>query len=133
MRPCPGTPSGAITWQGGNLDSAGAKAVESLRVVATGHDLSQPNKISGRRSSTAEHRFCKPLPPARKSRQTQDLDPKTEERAAPGAARHRPEAQTQHNVEAQTPPDLDRVVAAWPGLPQHIKAAVLALVNTAEV
>ena len=61
VRQCPGSPSGAITWQGGNLDSAGAKAVESLRVVATGHDLSQPNKISGRRSSTAEHRFCKPV------------------------------------------------------------------------
>jgi len=55
-------------------------------------------------------------------------------RAAPGAARRRPEAQTQHNnAEAQTPPDLGCVVAAWPALPQHIKAAVLALVNTAEV
>jgi hypothetical protein len=53
------------------------------------------------------------------------------ERAAPGAARHRPEAQTPH-VEAQTPPDLDRVITAWPGLPEHIKAAVLALVKTTE-
>jgi len=53
--------------------------------------------------------------------------------SAPGAARHRPEAQTPHSVEAQTPPDLDRVVAAWPGLPEHIKAAVLALVKTTEV
>jgi len=55
-------------------------------------------------------------------------------RAAPGAARRRPEAQTQHNnVEAQTPPDQARVVAAWPRLPEHIKAAILALVKTAEV
>jgi len=60
-RRCPEARTAALTWQGGNLDSAGAKAVESLRVVATGHDLSQPNKISGRRSSTAEHRFCKPV------------------------------------------------------------------------
>ena len=28
-------------------------------------------------------------------------------------------------------PDLARVVAAWPALPEHIKAAVLALVRTA--
>jgi hypothetical protein len=54
-------------------------------------------------------------------------------RAAPGAARRRPEAQTQHNAETQTPPDLGCVVAAWPGLPEHIKAAVLALVKTTEV
>jgi len=60
-RRCPEARTAALTWQGGNLDSAGAKAVESLRVVATGHDLSRPNKISGRRSSTAEHRFCKPV------------------------------------------------------------------------
>jgi hypothetical protein len=29
------------------------------------------------------------------------------------------------------PPDLARVVAVWPALPEHIKAAVLALVATA--
>jgi hypothetical protein len=29
------------------------------------------------------------------------------------------------------PPDLARVVAAWPGLPAHIKAAILALVASA--
>jgi hypothetical protein len=28
-------------------------------------------------------------------------------------------------------PDLTRVAAAWPGLPEHIKAAVLALVDAA--
>jgi len=31
------------------------------------------------------------------------------------------------------PPDLARVTTAWPRLPVHIKAAVLALVKTAEV
>jgi hypothetical protein len=30
-------------------------------------------------------------------------------------------------------PDLDHVVAAWPDLPEYIKAAVMALVNTAGV
>jgi hypothetical protein len=30
-----------------------------------------------------------------------------------------------------TDPDLQRVMAAWPDLPAHIKAAVLALVGTA--
>jgi len=58
-RRCPGSPSGALTWQGGNLDNGGAKAVESLRVVATGRDLSQPNKISSHLSSMVEHRFRK--------------------------------------------------------------------------
>jgi hypothetical protein len=29
------------------------------------------------------------------------------------------------------PPDLARVVEAWPALPEHIRAAVLALVGTA--
>jgi hypothetical protein len=31
---------------------------------------------------------------------------------------------------AETDPDLARVVAAWPDLPPHIRAAVLALVGT---
>jgi hypothetical protein len=31
----------------------------------------------------------------------------------------------------QTDPDLARVVAAWPDLPPHIKAAVLAMIQTA--
>jgi hypothetical protein len=30
----------------------------------------------------------------------------------------------------ELPPDLARVVEAWPQLPEHIKAAVLALVQT---
>ena len=30
-------------------------------------------------------------------------------------------------------PDLDQVVAAWPALPQHIKAAVVTLVQAAGV
>jgi hypothetical protein len=32
---------------------------------------------------------------------------------------------------AETDPDLARVVTAWPDLPAHIRAAVLALVGTA--
>jgi hypothetical protein len=32
---------------------------------------------------------------------------------------------------APTDPDLARVVSAWPDLPPHIRAAVLALVDTA--
>ena len=31
------------------------------------------------------------------------------------------------------PPDLNQVVYAWPTLPRHIKAAVMALVTTAGV
>jgi hypothetical protein len=32
---------------------------------------------------------------------------------------------------AQSDPDLARVVTAWPDLPPHIKAAVLALIGAA--
>jgi hypothetical protein len=35
------------------------------------------------------------------------------------------------NRRVTTGPDLSRVVTAWPDLPAHIKAAVLALVGTA--
>jgi hypothetical protein len=31
---------------------------------------------------------------------------------------------------AETDPDLARVVTAWPDLPPHIRAAVLALIGT---
>jgi hypothetical protein len=32
---------------------------------------------------------------------------------------------------AETDPDLSRIIAAWPDLPPHIRAAVLALVGAA--
>ena len=37
------------------------------------------------------------------------------------------------HAEAETPaaPDLARIITAWPDLPAHIKAAILALVGTA--
>ena len=80
---------------------------------------------------TPDLRFRKPQTPAQNSSGGRELRQGDSERAAPGAARHRPEAQTPH-IEAQTPPDLGHVVAAWSGLPEHIKAAILALVKTAE-
>jgi hypothetical protein len=33
-------------------------------------------------------------------------------------------------IEAPADPDLARVLAAWPNLPLHIRAAVLALIGT---
>jgi hypothetical protein len=33
--------------------------------------------------------------------------------------------------ESQNDPDLGRIVEAWPGLPDHIRTAILALVNAA--
>jgi len=50
----------ALTWQDGRLDNEGSETVESSQVVAKSRPVSEPNKISSRRSSTAEHRFCKP-------------------------------------------------------------------------
>jgi len=40
----------------------------------------------------------------------------------------------EQNAAADTdlPPDLTQVTTAWPALPQHIKAAILALIETAE-
>jgi hypothetical protein len=37
----------------------------------------------------------------------------------------------QHVPAARTDPDLARVVTAWPDLPPHIRAAVLALIRAA--
>jgi hypothetical protein len=33
-------------------------------------------------------------------------------------------------TEAESDPDLARIIIAWPNLPDHIRAAVLALVGT---
>ena len=62
-------------WQDGDLDRGGAKAVESLQVVATGRDLAQPDNISSHPNSTVEHRFRKAVPESRKSRRDKDLRP----------------------------------------------------------
>jgi len=35
-------------------------------------------------------------------------------------------------TEASTDPDLEEIVRIWPGLPEHIKAAIKALVQTHE-
>ena len=34
---------------------------------------------------------------------------------------------------AQTAADLERLITTWPHLPEHIRAAILTLVKTAEV
>lgn len=43
-----------------------------------------------------------------------------------------PDDNATSNAPAAVDPDLARVSAAWPTLPPHIRAAVLALVGTAE-
>jgi len=35
-----------------------------------------------------------------------------------------------HEVLREVPPELAGIVTAWPSLPEHIKAAVLALIST---
>ena len=101
-------------------------------LVAKCQRLLLPDNGAPGRTRTCNLRLRRPLPPVANSSPDKDLGQDASLRAAPGAARRYPEAQTQHNVEAQTPHDLDCVVAAWPRLPEHIKAAVLALVKTAE-
>jgi hypothetical protein len=62
-RRLPGTSGHAITRQDGEtagLDKAGAQVVESSPLRATCQDLSSVDNAPSRRSSTAEHRFCKP-------------------------------------------------------------------------
>ena len=88
----PGTPPGALTCHDGRLDSGGPGTVESSQVVAGCRDLSQPNNISSRRSSTAEHRFCKPVvegsnPPAGSNKGSSKLKVQSEWRLPPKARR----------------------------------------------
>ena len=59
-RRCPRKSPSVLAWQDGRLDNGGSETVESSQVVAKSRPVSQPDKISGRRSSTVEHRFCKP-------------------------------------------------------------------------
>jgi len=38
---------------------------------------------------------------------------------------------TGQNEPVELPPDLAEIVAVWPKLPEHIKAAIMALIRTA--
>ena len=100
------------------------------RLRAPGQDLAISFTGAGGRTRTDNHRFTKPETSGHKSSTPRELRQRDSERAAPGAARRPPGGQPQHNSVAQTSPDLDQVVSRWAGLPEHIKAAILALVKT---
>ena len=78
----------------------------------------------------------RPPPSEGKGSKDNDLEHDPAERAAPGAARVADpptlpdNGMCCHSPEAQTPPELSHVVSRWKNLPQHIRAAILALVQT---
>ena len=65
--------------------------------------------------------------PLIKSGQGDGSNPLPVNTSGDGDAPHVP----QHVPTARTDPDLARVVTAWPDLPPHIRAAVLALIRAA--
>ena len=87
------------------------------RVASSGKDMC-------RRSSTVEHRFCKPLPPSRKPPDSKDLDAAPSDLSAPVQRA----AEKAENM-PETPPDLACVAAAWQQLPEAVKAGILAMVT----
>jgi hypothetical protein len=70
-------------------------------------------------SSTSDH----PIPPSRQK--TTQLDPNRPLRATEGATGFRVVAPP------VLPADLQRIVDAWPGLPESVRASILMLVKAA--
>ena len=62
-----------------------------------------------------------------------DLSAQLGASASKNSPRGGPEAPAVDPAAPTVDPDLAAVVAGWPHLPQHIKAAILALVKTTEV
>jgi hypothetical protein len=67
------------------------------------------------------------------SKQVNPESDKTYESAKPELTRKLiPESEKQAQIDTQDlPADLAQIVTAWPNLPEHIKAAIMALVKTA--
>ena len=77
---------------------------------------------------TRNFRFTKAATDNRKPVLQNDLQQEQARRAAPGAARN---AENGLSTDANTPPELAQVIAAWPSLPEPVKAGIVAMVNAA--
>jgi len=102
--------------------------------VATGRDLSEPNKILSHLSSTVEHRFRKAVPETRKPCNSQYLQPAAPAPSAPlQRAAENPGNAENTPTPALMPPDLAPLAAAWPHLPEAVKAGIAAMVSAASL
>ena len=110
-------------------DRGRAERVESVENQAHLSQLAISDFDRGHRSSTIEHRFRKAVPETRKSRPPQYLPPAA---PAPSAPLQRAAENPENAASpAPMPPDVAPLAAAWPHLPQAVKAGIAAMVSAA--
>jgi hypothetical protein len=83
--------------------------------------------ITPERARTPNLRFRRPTHENGKDGQNKDLQQNESGAYKPA---YKDNSKTHENQVDSLPPDLTEIVAVWPDLPEHIKAAIKALIQT---